>query len=96
MGLPLHVINTSSYFYTFTSSLVNMETLPSLAVLTTLMSDVRNSSNMSASVAFLDNYGKGRLVTYLPLLVPPFANPTRLFDVHRIRNPNPILSASLI
>ena len=96
MGLPLHVINTSSSLYTFTYYLVKMETLPLLAVLPTRMSDVLNYSNVSSSAAFLDNCGKGRIVTYSPFHLPPFATPTCFFNACRIGNSNPILSASLI
>ena len=96
MKLPLHMNNISSSLYGFTSSWVNMEILLLLAVLPTLMSDVGNSTNVSGSTAFLDFYGKGRLVTCFPLLVPLFATPTCFFGACRIGNPNLILSDLLI
>ena len=69
-----------------------MDTLPSLAVLPTLNNDFGNSSNVSASDALLDTWGKGSLVTYLPLHVPPLATPTFLVDKRNIGRPNFFLS----
>ena len=73
-----------------------METLPSLEVSPTLISDEGNSSDMSASAVAVENCGKGKRVTYLKLLVPTLATATRLCDGHKIDNPSPILSALLI
>ena len=92
MDFLWHVINTSSSLYTVTPSLVNMETLPSLAVLTTLIKDVGGSLNVSDSVALLESWGKGSLVTYLPLHAPPLATPTFLADMRNIGRPNLFLS----
>ena len=87
-----YVINKSSYLYTVTPSLLNMETLPPSAVLPTLINDVGNSSNVSASAALLESCGKGSFVTYLPLHAPPLATPTFLADTHNIGRPNCFLS----
>ena len=73
-----------------------MKTLPSLDVFPTFISDEGNSSNVSASAVAVDNCGKGKHVPYLPLLVTPLANDTRLRDGREIGNLSPILSASLI
>ena len=63
MGFVLHVINKYSSLYILTSSFVNMDTLPSLAVLPTLIRDVGNYLNVYASPAFLESCGNGSLVT---------------------------------
>ena len=79
-----------------TPSLVNMETLPSSDVLPTLMSDVSNSLNVSASATLLESCGNGSVVTYLPLQAPPLATPTFLSDILNIGRPNFFLYFSLM
>ena len=95
IGFFWHVTSESSSLYTVTPSLVKMDTLPSLAVLPTLISDVGNYSNVSASTALLKSCGNGSVVTYLPLLAPPLATPTLLSDILNIGRPNIILSLFL-
>ena len=73
-----------------------MGTFPSLDVFPTLISDEGNASDMSASDVVVDNCGKGRRMTYLTFLVTPLETATCLWDSHKIGNPSPILSASLI
>ena len=71
---------------------VNMDTLPSSAVMSTLIKYVGNYSNMSASAALLDSCRNVSLVTYLPLHAPPLATPTFLADTYNISRPNSFLS----
>ena len=71
-----------------TSSFVKMDTLPSSAVLSTLISDVGNSSNVSDSAALLESYRNGSLVTYLMLHAPPLVTPTFLADTRNIGKHN--------
>jgi hypothetical protein len=51
MGSPLHVMSTSSSLNTLTPSFVNTETVPSSAVLPTLIKEVGKSWNVSACIA---------------------------------------------
>ena len=95
IGSPLHVINTSSSFSNVTPSLVKIDTVPSSAVLPTLMRDVGKSSNESAVAAFGERLLNGRRVTYFALLAPPFATPTLLIDFFRIGKPMCFLSSLL-
>ena len=95
MGFVWYVINTSYSLYIVTPYLVNMDTLPSSAVLTTLIKDVGNSSNVSDSAAMLESCGKGSLATYLPLHGPPLAMHTFLTDTRYIGRPNFFLPSSL-
>ena len=96
IGLPLHVMRTSCSLRTVAPSLVKMEMVPSFKVLPTLNKDVGKLLNESACASsFGESYGNGSLVTCLPLLVPPFANPTRLVDRRRIGRPALTQSASL-
>ena len=88
IGSPFHVIKISSSLYILTASLVNTDTLPSSAVLPTLISDILNSSNVSAYAAFFDSCGNGSLVKNFPLLAPPFAMPTRIFYCRSIGIPS--------
>ena len=96
MGLPLHLISTSSSLRTVTPSLVKIEIVPSSAVLPTLMSDEGKSANESACVAFLERSGMGRRVTNFALLEPPFATPTLLFECFRMGRLAVLRSRSLM
>ena len=69
-----------------------MDTLPSSAVFPTLICDVGNSSNFSASYAFLETYGNSSVVTYLPLQALPLDTPIFLSDILNISKPNCVLS----
>ena len=95
MGFLWNVINTSSSLYTVTTSLVKMDTFPLSAVFMTLIRDVGNYSNVSASAALLESFGNGSLVTYLPLHAPPLATPNLLADTHNIGRSNCFLSFSM-
>ena len=95
MGLLWQVMRTSSSLCIVTPSFVKMDTLPSSAVLPTLISKVGNSSNVSASAAFMESCGNGSEVTYLPLQDPPLATPTLLSDILNIGRPNLVLYFSL-
>ena len=95
MGFLLHVISASSSLNTVTPSLVKMDTLPSSAVLTKLIRDVGDSSNVSDSANLLDSCRNGSVVTYLPLQAPPLATPTVLADTRNIGRPNCFLSFSM-
>ena len=88
-------MSTSSYLCMVTPYFVNMDTLPSPDVLPTLISEVGNSSNMSASAASLKNFCNVSDVTYLLLQAPPLATPTFLSDIINIGRPNLDLSCSL-
>ena len=57
-------MSTSYSLYTVTPSLVKMDRLPSSDVLPTLISEVGNYLNVSASADFLDSCGNGSVVTY--------------------------------
>ena len=72
-----------------------MDTLPSSAVFPTLISDVGNYSNVSASAALLESCGNGIVVMYLPLQATPLATPTFLSDIINIGRPNFVLYFSL-
>ena len=87
-----HVMSKSSSLYSVTPSLVKMDKLPSSAVFSTLISDVGNYSNVSASAAFLESCGNGSEVTYLALQAPSLATPTFLYDIINIGRPNFVLS----
>ncbi len=76
IGSPLHVIITSSSLKMLMPSFVNTKTVPSSAVLPTLIRDVGKSLNVSARLDRADSFQKGSWVTYLALLVPPFATPS--------------------
>ena len=88
MGFLWHVINTSSSLYTVTPYLVKMDTLPSSSVFPTLIKDVGNSSDVSVSAALLESWGKGRLVTYVPLHTPQLVTPNFLAETRNIGRPN--------
>ena len=88
-------MSTYSSLYTVTPSLVKMDTLSSSAVLPTLISNVGNYSNVSASAALLESCGNGSEVMYLPLQATPLATPTFLSDIINIGRPNYFLSFSL-
>ena len=51
MGLPLHVMSTSSSLNTLTPSFVNIKTVLLSVVLPTLIKDVGKSWNVSACIA---------------------------------------------
>lgn len=78
-----------------TPSLVKIEIVPSSAVLPTLINEVGKSLNVSACLAFGDRCLNGKMVTCCAVLVPPFATPTRLFDLRRIGSPACFRSFSL-
>ena len=69
-----------------------MDTLPSSAVLTTLIIDVGNSLNVSASAALLESWCNGSVVMYLPFQDMTLATPTFLADTRNIGRPNVFLS----
>ena len=81
-------MRTSSSLYTVTPSLVKMDTFPSSAVFPTIISDVGNVSNVSASAALLESLRNGSVVTYLPFQALPFSTPTFLSDIINISWPN--------
>ena len=85
-------MSTSFSLCIVTQSFVKMDTVPSSDVLPTLISEVENSLNVSASAAFLKIYGNGSEVTYLPLQAPPLDTPTFLFDILNSSRPNLVLS----
>ncbi len=87
MGSPLHVMSTSSSLKTDTPSFVKTETVPSSAVLPTLIKDEGKSWNVSACVAWTERCRKGSWVMYLALLVPPLATPTVRVDERRMGRP---------
>ena len=95
MGFFLHVMSTSASLCIVTPSLVKMETLPSSDVLPTLISEVGNSSNVSASATLLESCRNGSEVTYLPFQAPPLATPTFLSDIINTGRPNFVLYFSL-
>ena len=96
MGFLRHVINTYYSFYMVTPSLVNIEILTLLDFLPTLINDVGNSLNVSASAALMESRGKGSLVTYLLLHAPPLATPPFLAEMHNVVRPNFFLSFLLM
>jgi hypothetical protein len=87
IGSPLHVMWTSSSLNVLTPSFVKTETVPSSDVLPTLIRDVGKSWNVSTCLDHADSFQKGSWVTYLALLVPPFATPTRRVEGLRIGVP---------
>ncbi len=87
IGSPFHVISTSSSLKTLMPSFVNTKTVLSFDVLATLIRDVGKSWNESACLDRADRFRKGSWVTYLPLLVPPFATPTCRVEGLRIGRP---------
>ena len=60
IGSPLQVIKTSSSLWTVMPVLVNMDTVPSSAVLPMLMSDVGKSLNVSAHLAVGKSLSNGK------------------------------------
>ena len=72
-----------------------MDTLPLSAVFPTLISEVGNYSNVSASSALLESCRNGSEVTYLPLQASPLATPTSLSGIINIGRPYFVLSFSL-
>ena len=84
MGFFWHVMSTFSSLCIVTPSLVKMETLPSLAFFPTLIIEVGDSSNVSASADFLESCSNGSVVTQLPLQAPPLATPAFLYNILNI------------
>jgi hypothetical protein len=76
IGSLLHVMRTSSSLNTLTLSFVNTKTVPLSDVFPMLIRDVGKSWNVSACLNCADSCQKGSWVTYLTLLVLPFATPT--------------------
>jgi hypothetical protein len=87
IGSPLHVMRMSSSSNTLTPSFVKTKTVPSSDVLPTLIRDVGKSWKVSACLNCADSFQKGSWVTYLALLVPPFATPTCHVEGLRIGRP---------
>ncbi len=96
IGSPLHVINTSTSLKTLMPSFVNTEIVQSSDVLPMLIRDVGKSWNVSACLDRADSFRKGSWVTYLALLVPPFATPTCCVEGLRIERPTLCWSCSLM
>ena len=69
-----------------------MDTLPLSDIFPTLISDVGDSSNVSAFAVLLESCGNGSVVTYLLLQVPSLATPNFLADTHNICRHNVFLS----
>jgi hypothetical protein len=84
MGLPLHVMRTSSLLNTMTHSFVKTETVPSSNVLPMLIRDVGKSWNVPACIDHANSLQKGSWVMYFALLVPPLVTPTSCVDGRRI------------
>ena len=74
---------------------MKIDTLPSSAFLPTLIRDVGNYLNVSASAALLESCWNGSVVTYLPLKAPPLTTTTFLSDVLNIGRTNFVLSCLL-
>jgi hypothetical protein len=87
IGSPLHVMRLSSSLNTMKPSFVKTKTVPSSDVLPMLIRDVGKSLNVSVCLNHADSLQKGSWVTYLALLVPLFANPTRRVEGLRIGRP---------
>jgi hypothetical protein len=87
IGSPLHVLRTYSSLNTLTPSFVKTKTVPSSDVLPTLIRDVGKSWNVSPCLDCVDSFHKGSWVTYLALLVPPFATLTCRVEGLRIGRP---------
>ena len=96
IGSPLHVIITSSSLKMLMPSFVNTKTVPSSDVLPTLIRDVGKSWNVSACLDCADSFQKGSWMTYLALLVPPFATPTCRVEGLKIERPALCWSCSLM
>jgi hypothetical protein len=63
MGLPLHVMSTSSSLNTVMPVLVKTDMVPSLEVLPTLINNVGKSWKVSACLARADSLWNGSQVT---------------------------------
>ena len=74
--------------YTVTPSLVKIEMLPSSAIFPTLISNVGDSSNVSAYASLLESCRNGSVVRYLSFQASPLATPTFLADSRNIGRPN--------
>ena len=95
MGFLWHAISTYSSLCNVTPYSVKIDTLPSSAVLPTLISDVGTSCNVSASAAFLESCGNGSVVTHLPLQDPQLVICNFLSNILNIGGPNFVLYISL-
>ena len=95
MGILWHVMSTSSSLYTVTQSLVKVDMLPLSDLLPTLISDVGNFFNVSASAALLESCRNDSAVTYLIFKALLLSPPTFLSDILNIGRPNFFLSFSL-
>ncbi len=84
---PFHVMRMSSSLNTLTPSFVKTKTVPSSELLPMLIRDVGKSWNVSACLNCVDSFQKGSWVTYLALLVLPFATPTCRVEGLRIGRP---------
>jgi hypothetical protein len=87
IGSSLHVMRTSSSLNTLMPSFMKTETVPSSDVLPMLIRYVGKSWNVSACLDRADSFQKRSWVTYLALLVPPFATPTCRVEGLRIGRP---------
>ncbi len=96
IGSPLHVIRMSSSLKMLMLSFVNTKTVPSSAGLPMLIRDVGKSWNVFTCLDHADSFQKGSWVTYLALLVPPFATPTCPVEGLRIGRPALCWSWSLM
>jgi hypothetical protein len=87
MGLPLHVMSTSSSLNTVTPVLVKTDMVPLLKVLPMLIYNVGKFWKVFACLARTDSLGNGSWVTCLAWLLPPLATPTIRVDGCRMRRP---------
>ena len=71
-------MSTSSSLCMVTPYFVKMNTLPSSHFLPALISEVGNSSNVSASAALLKSCGNGSGVKYLPLHHPTSSDSAKI------------------
>ena len=94
MGLPLHVISTSSSLKTVTPLLVNIDMVPLSKVLPTLIRDVGKSWKVSTCCACTESLWNGSWMTGFAWLVPPLATPT--LRVNCCRMERPALTQSLL
>jgi hypothetical protein len=87
MGLPLHVMRTSSSLNTLMPSYMKTETVPLFNVLPMLIRDAGKSWNVSACLNHADSVQKGGWVTYVALLALSLATPLCCVDGPRIGRP---------
>ena len=84
MGFPFIRMSTSCSLCTVTPLYVKMDIVPSSAVLPTLINECRNSVNVSAVLADVDNDSSGSCVANFALHVSPLATFTFLIDLCKI------------